>query len=74
MLLAGEGEGICSGVSEGVKDCWGEIVGEVDSSDIEGGTGVGDSCAKTAQARNSARIAKLLILVMSSGVETSLIT
>ena len=36
-LLAGEGEGVCSGVGEGGTDCSGEIDGE--------GVGVGDSCA-----------------------------
>ena len=40
-LLAGEGEGVCSGVGEGGTVCSGEIDGEGDTS----GVGVGDSCA-----------------------------
>ena len=44
-LLAGEGEGVCSGVGEGIVDCSGEIEGEEDSSVVAEGIGVGDSCA-----------------------------
>src|SRR5436189_5662367 len=44
-LLAGEGEGVCSGVGEGGTDCSGEIDGEGDSPGVAEGVGVGDSCA-----------------------------
>jgi hypothetical protein len=44
-LLAGEGEGVCSGVGEGGTDCSGEIDGEGDSPGVGEGAGVGDSCA-----------------------------
>ena len=44
-LLAGEGEGVCSGVGEGDPDCSGEIDGEGDSPGVGEGVGVGDSCA-----------------------------
>ena len=44
-LLAGEGEGLCSGVGEGGTDCSGEIDGEGDSPGVGEGVGVGDSCA-----------------------------
>lgn len=44
-LLAGEGEGVCSGVGEGTIDCSGEIEGEGDSAGVGEGVGVGDSCA-----------------------------
>ena len=44
-LLAGEGEGVCSGVGEGGTDCSGEIDGEGDSP------GVGDSCAAVIAAK-----------------------
>ena len=44
-LLAGEGEGVCSGVGEGATDCCGEIEGEADSPGVGEGVGVGDSCA-----------------------------
>ena len=44
-LLAGEGDGVCSGVGEGGTDCSGEIDGEGDSPGVGEGVGVGDSCA-----------------------------
>ena len=42
-FLAGEGEGVSSGVGD--TDCSGEIEGEADSPDLGEGIGVGDSCA-----------------------------
>ena len=50
-LLAGEGEGVCSGVDEGGTDCSGEIEGEGDSSGVGEGIGVGDSCATAIDAK-----------------------
>ena len=44
-LLAGDGEGVCSGVGEGGNDCSGEIEAEGDSPSVGEGVGVGDSCA-----------------------------
>ena len=44
-LLAGEGEGVCSGVGEGGTNCSGEISGERGSIGVGEGVGVGDSCA-----------------------------
>lgn len=44
-LLAGEGEGVCSGVGEGGTDCSGEIEGEGDSPGVGEEVEVGDSCA-----------------------------
>lgn len=44
-LLAGEGEGVCSGVGKGGTDCSGETEGEGDSPGVGEGVGVGDSCA-----------------------------
>jgi hypothetical protein len=44
-FLAGEAEGVCSGVGEGVPDSSGEIEGEWDSFAVGEGIGVGDSCA-----------------------------
>ena len=44
-LLAGEGEGVCSGVGEETIDCSGEIEGKGDSLGVSEGVGVGDSCA-----------------------------
>ena len=44
-LLAGEGEGVCSGAGEGGTDCPGEIEEEGDSPGVGEGVGVGDSCA-----------------------------
>jgi hypothetical protein len=48
-LLAGEGEGVCSGLGEAGTDCSGEIEGEGDSSVVGEGVGVGDSCASAAK-------------------------
>jgi len=45
MLLAGEGEGICSGVGEGTIDCSCEFDGEKDSPGVGVEIGVGDCCA-----------------------------
>ena len=44
-LLAGEGEGVCSGVGEGSRVCSGEIDGEGESPGVGEGIGVADSCA-----------------------------
>jgi len=44
-LRAGEGEGLCSGVGEGVPDCSGELEEGGDSFCDAEGVGVGDSCA-----------------------------
>jgi hypothetical protein len=53
-LLAGDSEGVCSGMGEGGTDCSGEIETDGDSSGVSERVGVGDSCAaviaiKTAQ-------------------------
>jgi len=47
-LLAGEGEGVCSGVGEGGTDCSGEIDGEGDSPGVadKGTTNLTDSFPK----------------------------
>ena len=71
-LLVGTTEGVCAGVGEAVTDPTGEIKGEAGSSDAAERAGVGDSCAKAAEARKVIRIAVLLFVVMSSGVATSL--
>ena len=57
-LLAGEGEGVCSGVGEGSRVCSGEIDGEGDSPSIGEGAGVDDSCAAViaTQARQESRV------------------
>ena len=44
-FLAGEGEGVCSGLGQGGTDCSGEIEGEGDSPGVGEEVGVGDSCA-----------------------------
>ena len=46
-LLAGEGDGVCSGAGGGVVDSAGEIDKAEDSSGIADGVGVGDPWAKT---------------------------
>ena len=71
-LLAGEGEGVCSGMGEETIDCSGEIEGEADSSGVGEGVGVGDSCASAKEDKITIANARLAIVVMSSEVETSL--
>ena len=50
-LLAGEGEGVCSGVGEGGTDCSGEIEGKGDPPGVGERVGVGDSCAAAIAAK-----------------------
>ena len=71
-LLAGEGEGISSVVGEGGADCSGKIEGEGDSPSIGETVGVGDSCASAKEDKKAIANARLTLVVMSSGVETSL--
>ena len=71
-LLAGEGEGVCSGVGEGGTDCSGEIDGEGDSPGVGEGVGVGDSCASAKDDKMAIANARLALVVMSSEAETSL--
>ncbi len=71
-LLAGEGEGVCSGVGEGGTDCSGETEEEADSPGVGEGVGVGDSCASAKEDKMAIANARLAIVVMSSEVETSL--
>jgi hypothetical protein len=71
-LLAGEGEGVCSDVGEGVTDCSGEIEGERDSPGAGEEVGVGDSCASEKEDKMAIAKARLTLVVMSSEVETSL--
>lgn len=52
-LLAGEGEGVCSGLGEGGTDSSGEIEGDGDSPRVGGGVGAGDSCASVAEAAHT---------------------
>ena len=73
-FLGGEAEGVCTDSSGGVTDSAGELDKTGDSSVIADGVGVGDSWAKTTDARNAIRIAVFVFIVISSGVETSLIS
>jgi len=50
-LLAGDGEGVCSGEGEGGTDCSDEIEAEGDSPGVGEGVGVGDSCAPVIAAK-----------------------
>ena len=50
-LLAGEGEGVCSGVGESGTDSSGETEGEGNSSGVDERVGVGDSCAAAIAAK-----------------------
>lgn len=71
-LLAGEGEGVCSGLGEGGTDCSGETEGGKDSPGIGEGVGVGDSCASTEEDKMAIANARIAFVVMASEVETSL--
>jgi hypothetical protein len=44
-LLAGDGDGVCSGAGESGTDSTGEIEGDRDSCGLGEGVGVGESCA-----------------------------
>ena len=69
-LLAGEAEGVCSGLGEGGADCSGETDG--DSPGIGEGVGVGDSCASAKEDKTAIANARIAFVLMSSEVETSL--
>jgi hypothetical protein len=70
-LLAGEGEGVCSGADDGTI-CSGETEGEGDSPGVDEGAGVGDSCANAEEDKMAIAKARLTLVVMSSEGETSL--
>jgi hypothetical protein len=69
-LLAGEGEGVCSGLGDVDADCSDEIEG--DSSSVGEGIGVDGSSASTTHDKIAMRNTRLALVVMSSEVETSL--
>jgi len=71
-LRAGEGEGVCAGVSEVGTDCSGEIEGEEDSPGVGEGIGVGDSCASAKEDKMAIAKPRSTLVVMASEVETSL--
>ena len=52
-LLAGEGEGVCSGAGESGTDSSGETEGEGNSSGVDERVGVGDSCAAAIAAKTT---------------------
>ena len=66
-LLAGEGEGVCSGLGEGGTDCSGEIDVDGDSPSISEGVGGGDSCA-AAVATKAAQESKARMLKRRSAI------
>ena len=73
-LLAGEGEGVCSGVGEGGTDCPGEIDGVGDSPCAGEGVGLGDSCA-AAIATKATQESKVRMLKRRSAIrDLSIIT
>jgi hypothetical protein len=71
-FFAGEAEGVCSAVGEGVRDSSGEIEDEKDSSNVGEGAGVGDSCASAKEDKMAIATGRMVLVVMSSEVETSL--
>ena len=66
-FLAGEGEGVCSGVGEGGTDCSGEIEGEGDPPGVGEGFGVDDSCA-AAVATKATQESKVRMLKQRSAI------
>jgi hypothetical protein len=66
-LLAGEGEGVCSGLGEGGRDCSGEIEGEEDSSSVGDGVGLGGSCASAADTHANTKTipARSIVVILS---------
>jgi hypothetical protein len=70
-LLAGEAEGVCSGADDGTI-CSDETDGEGDSPGVDEGAGVGDSCPSAKEDKMAITNARMALVVMSSGVETSL--
>ena len=66
-LLAGEGEGVCSGVGEGGTDCSGAIEGEGDPPGVGEEVGVGDSCA-VAVATKATQESKVRMLKRRSAI------
>ena len=66
-LLAGEGEGVCSGVGEGGTDCSGEIEGKEDPPGVGEEVGVGDSCA-AAVATKATQESKVRMLKRRSAI------
>jgi hypothetical protein len=71
-LLAGEGEGACSWVDEGVIDSDGNTERTGDCCGIGVGDMVGDSCPSATEDNVAIRSARVALAVMSSEVETSL--
>ena len=72
-LFAAVAEGLCSGEGGFVIDSGGDDKAG-DSSGISERVGVGDSCARTVEAKNASIIALFVFVVMSSRVDTSLIS
>jgi hypothetical protein len=69
-LLVGEVARDSSGLGEGGTDCSGEVDG--DSPIVGEGVGEGDSCPSAKQGKMAIVNARMAVVVMSSGVETSL--
>lgn len=73
-LLAGDGEGVCSGVGEGGTDCSGEIEADGDSPGVGEGAAEGDSCAAAIAANTHAEISAIparSFIVILSGAQRS---
>jgi len=59
-------------VGKGVADCSGWIEGEGNAASIAGEVGMGESCATATEDKMAIRNGRLVLVVMSSEVETSL--
>ncbi len=67
-LLAGEGEGVCSGAGEVGTDCSGEIDGEGDSPGVAEAVGGGDSCAAAIATRMTTQDREITIWKRRSAI------
>jgi len=67
-LLAGEGEGVRSGVGEGGTDCSGEIDGEGDSPGVPKELELGDSCAAAIATRMTTQDREITIWKRRSAI------
>ena len=67
-LLAGEGEGVCSGVSEDAGECSGKREGKGDASLLGQGVGVRDSCAAAIRGKAAEMIAATKVTVRNLSI------
>jgi len=65
-LLAGDGEGVCSGVGDDGTDCSDEIEGAGDSSSVGEGVGDDGSCPSAREGKIAITTARIAVVIMLS--------